>query len=104
MSQRPTLDAFRQDIQSVLGEACFTPPVEKIAEDFWNYWSALEAAIAEGSVSLSIDTFRLGTKYKRYSAWKGAAKIIFLLAIVIIWFQWGVGVIVGPLQKRQDRN
>ena len=97
MSQKPTLEAFRQQIRSVLGPSDFTPPIAEVIEDFWNSCSELEAAIAEGTVSLSIDTLKLSgyLEFGRYHGWKGAGKILLLLALLVIWFQWIFGVIVG---------
>lgn len=98
MSQRPTLEAFRQQIRSVLGQPDLTPPVAKVVEDFWNSWSPFETAVAAGTVSLSVDMFHLGRNfpdYKRYHPWKGAGKLILALAFVIVWFQWIFGAIVG---------
>ena len=97
MSQKSTLDAFRQEIQSVLGPGEFTSPVAEIIEDFWKSCSELEAAITDGTVSLSIDTLKLSEylQYGRYHGWKGAGKILLVLALLVIWFQWIVGLIVG---------
>ena len=98
MSQKLTLEAFRQEIRSVLGPQDFTPPVEEVIEDFWNSYSELEAAIAGDTVSLSVDTLHLGSnlpEYERYHGWKGAGKILILLSLLLIWFQWILGIIIS---------
>jgi hypothetical protein len=98
MSQKPSLKTFRQQIRSVSGQPDLTPPVAEVVEDFWNSWSSFETSIAGGTVSLSVDMFRLGSIFperKRYHPWKGAGKLILMLAFLLVWFQWMFGAMVG---------
>ena len=89
----PSLDEFKSQIEALFGQS-LTEPACEAAEDFWKHWSSFRSFIAEQSLSVHVDTLRLGVtspQYKRYHVWKGMSKTAFIIGIIAVWFLWQMG-------------
>jgi len=95
MSQnKPSFDEFKMNIEKLFGQR-LTEPASQAADDFWRNWSAFSALIANRSLAVHVDAFRLThnfPEYRRYQVWKGAGIVAFLVGIVFLWFYWQIGV------------
>jgi len=109
-----SLDEFRKLLSDLFGQE-LTEQADVAAEDFWKNMAAIARGVGDGSIGINVSVLSLVKSFPQYGGyhvWKGLAIVLFLIGLIVLFFEWKIalGVVllavisqtIGKVKRRRS--